>query len=77
MVFERLKLKQNKDAVFLKNQINYLNKFMRTPGNESLLEEMKINNQIEKAMNQLNYVESEKYIHDLTGTIGADPLFKK
>ncbi len=75
--FERLKLKQNKDAVFLKNQINYLNKFKRTPGNESLLEEMKINNQIEKAMNQLNYVESEKYIHDLTGTIGADPLFKK
>ena len=74
---ERLKLKQSKDVVFLKNQIDYLNEFKSYPNNKSLVEEMQINNRIENAKSQLKYVESQKYIEDLTGTIGADSLFKK
>ncbi len=74
---ERLKWKQSKDVVFLKNQIDYLNEFKSYPNNKSLVEEMQINNRIENAKSQLKYVESQKYIEDLTGTIGADSLFKK
>jgi hypothetical protein len=73
----RLKLKQKKDAAFLKNQLQYLQNFKDNPINAELVEKMNINNRIEKAHNQLNYVESDKFIDDITGTIGADVLFKK
>jgi hypothetical protein len=72
----RLKLKQQKDSGFLKKQIEYLNEFLAQPNNASLVKEMQLNNLIEKAQIQLEYIESEKYLSDLMGTIGADPLFK-
>lgn len=73
---ERLNLKQQKDIVFHKNQIEYLTNFMEQPSNAALAKEMNIQNRIDFAKNRLSYVESENYIHDLVGTIGADPLFK-
>jgi hypothetical protein len=74
---ERLKLKQQKETVFLKNQLQYLEDFKQNPANKTLVNKMQINSRIEKAMHKLAYVESEKYIAALTGTIGADPLFTK
>lgn len=73
----RLKLKQKRDVAFLKNQIQYLENFKENPINWRLVEKMDINHRIEKAKMRLSYVESEKYINDITGTIGADALFKK
>ncbi len=74
---ERLKLKQQKETAFLKNQLQYLEDFKQNPANRSLVEKMQVNSRIEKAMNKLAYVESEKYIDDLTGTFGAYTLFTK
>jgi hypothetical protein len=37
---------------------------------------MQIAERIEKAKSELNYIDSEKYLQNLIGTIGADPLFK-
>lgn len=74
---DRLKLKQIKDSHYLKNQIKYINDFLNQPNNTELAKEMKLSSRVNKAKIRLDYVESEKYIEDLTGTIGADPLFKK
>jgi hypothetical protein len=74
---ERLKLKQSKDAAFLKEQMEYLKNFMDIPENEILVKQMHISNRLKKTEQRLKYVESEKYINDLVGTIGADPLFNK
>lgn len=73
---QRLLLKQAKDSAFLKKEIKYLTDFANNPNNKGLVEEMEINARIEKAREQLIYVDSEKYLQNLVGTIGADPLFK-
>jgi hypothetical protein len=73
---ERLDLKQQKDAAFLKNQVSYLEDFKKNPKNENLIDQMQINQRIQKVNERLDYIESEKYIEDITGTIGADILFK-
>jgi heterodisulfide reductase subunit C len=72
----RLKLKQEKDAAFLKNQISYLENFKKNPKNENLIEQMQINQRIQKVNERLGYIESDKYIENITGTIGADILYK-
>jgi hypothetical protein len=74
---ERLKLKQSKDVAFLKKQIEYLKNFMDNPDNQILVKDMHISNRLKKSEQRLKYVESEKYISELVGTIGADPLFRK
>lgn len=74
---ERLKLKQTKDVAFLQSEIRYYEDFMSNPKNKSLVNEMKISQRVEKAKSRLEYVASEKYVKDLVGTIGADPLFRK
>ena len=68
-------LKQQKDAALLRKQIGYLTNFMNDPLNEALVEEMQIPSRIEKAKESLNIIDSSKYLDDLVGTIGADPLF--
>ena len=73
---ERLELKQSKDAAFLKKQIEYLKNFMDNPDNQILVKDMHISNRLKKSEQRLKYVESEKYISELVGTIGADPLFQ-
>ena len=73
----RLLLKQQQDTKLLKNQIKYLNDFMNQPSNKELVEEMQIKSRIEKVIKNLTHLESEKYLQELVGTIGADPLFRK
>ena len=73
---ERLKLKQSKDVAFLKKQIEYLKNFIDNPDNQILVKDMHISNRLKKTEQRLKYVESDKYINELMGTIGADPLFR-
>jgi hypothetical protein len=74
---ERLLLKQQKEASFLKNQIQYLLDFMANPTNSELVVEMNINERLENAKKRLNHVQSDVYLTSLMGTIGSDPLFRK
>ncbi|NPA35760.1 MAG: hypothetical protein GXO47_02815 [Chlorobi bacterium] len=74
---ERLKLKQQKDIEFYKQRIKYLEDFKVKPENAVLLNEMKIDDRLKKAKKLLEHVMSDKYIDELTGTIGLDPLFRK
>ncbi|MDD4226841.1 MAG: hypothetical protein WCY58_04275 [Mariniphaga sp.] len=73
---DRLKLKQEKDSNFLKKQIQYLNDFIAEETNQSLVETMHITKRLKTVKNRLEFVESNEYLEQLTGTIGADPLFK-
>ena len=50
---------------------------MKNPDNDLLVEEMNIADRIKKARETLAYTESSKYLNDLVGTIGVDPLFRK
>lgn len=73
---ERLKLKQQKDIEFYTNRVNYLNDFINNPENGVLIEDMNINERLAKAQSSLKNVQSDKYINELIGTIGLDPLFR-
>jgi hypothetical protein len=73
---ERLLLKQQIDSRFLQKQIEYLKDFMEQPNNAALVAEMNIDRRLEQAREELTYINSLKYLNDLVGTIGADPLFK-
>lgn len=72
----RLELKQQKDAEFLKKQINYLNDFIADINNKELVMEMDINNRLNKTKSRLKHIESDAYLEELKGTIGADHLYK-
>ncbi len=73
---ERLKLKQQKDIHFHSHQVEYLKNFMDNRDNSSLVKEMNLEEQLSKANALLNHAESDGYLDELVGTIGADPLFK-
>jgi hypothetical protein len=73
----RLKLKQDKDIAFHMEQLAYLEGFMNNKNNAMLVKEMDIAGRLQKVKEMLTYAESKQYIKDLTGTIGADFLFKK
>ncbi len=74
---ERLKLKQNRDIRFHKSQIEYLTKFANNTDNKEVAAKLNINEKIAKVNETLAYVESDKYLNDLVGTIGLDPLARK
>ncbi len=73
---DRLKLKQQKDTTFLKWQIQYLKTFIAETNNHALVAKMDIPYRLKMAEKKLIHVESDHYLKELTGTIGADPLFK-
>lgn len=74
---ERLKLKQQKDINFYTKQINYLESFISNPANLLLVEELDINNRLQKVRNLFKEASSKEYLASLVGTIGTDPLFRK
>ncbi len=74
---DRLKIKQQKDVKLYKKQLNYLENFLSNKENEELIKEMDIHERLQKAKALLSHAESETYLQQLSGTIGADPLFKK
>ncbi len=72
---ERLELKQQKDIAFLNKQILYLKDFISDSNNYELVNGMNIKERLLKVEKALKHVESENYLEELTGTIGADKLF--
>ena len=74
---ERLKLKQEKNIVFYKKQIDYLEAFINNLDNKNLVREMSINKRLEKVQELHKQAKSKYYLENLNGTIGADPLCKK
>lgn len=74
---KRLELKQQKSISFYNSQIEYLETFMADPNNEDLITEMNIKSRLKKAKSQYKKVKSKDYLLTLSGTIGADPLFRK
>lgn len=73
---ERIKLKQQKDIEFHTRQVQYLENFIGDKENALLVKEMDIHHRLDTAKNMLSHVKSGKYLDELVGTIGADPLFK-
>ncbi|TVQ15449.1 MAG: hypothetical protein EA361_05700 [Bacteroidetes bacterium] len=73
---ERLKLKQQKDIALWQRHIGYLEDFMSNDVNQPVTTELNLNEKLEKAKMELAKVKQPEYLEDLTGTIGADPLFK-
>jgi hypothetical protein len=74
---ERLVLKQKKDIAFYDAQITYLEGFISNPNNDMLVEDMNIKDRLETLKALYNKAQSNEYLNNLVGTIGADPLFKK
>jgi hypothetical protein len=73
---ERLKLKQKKDIAFHKQQIAYLQNFNSMPENSEISRELQIQDRLKMAQNMLKHAESDAYLTELAGTVGADPLFR-
>lgn len=74
---ERLFRRQKKELELISNQLDYLKDFSTKEENASLVEKMDIHNRISLAIKRMDYVKSDKYLKDLVGTFGLDPLFKK
>ncbi len=74
---ERLALKQQKDITFYGKQIKYLEDFIAKPSNNSIVLEMDIKNRLESLKELYTKVNSDNYLENLNGTIGADPLSRK
>lgn len=73
---QRLKLKQEKDINSWQSKIDYLKKFMAQEINQSIIEELNIDEKINVAQKNLEEVSSGKYLTSLIGTIGMDSFFK-
>ncbi len=73
---ERLQLKQEKDMAFYTQQVKYLQEFISFPDNKEIIHELDIQKRLKQAKELLQNAGSDKYLKELVGTIGADPLFK-
>ena len=71
---ERLKLKQERKAATCRKHLEYLNDFINQKHNLSEVERLGCNDRLEEVTQRLAYVESDTYIEDHIGTIGADPI---
>jgi hypothetical protein len=73
---ERLKLKQEKDVKFHIEQIAYLESFASKAENVQIKKDLDIDGRLAKAKDLLAYANSEAYLKDLEGTIGADVIYR-
>ncbi len=73
---ERLARKQQQNLDFITNQLANLEAFAAAKENVELVDEMDIKNRISIAKDKIEYIKSEQYIIDITGTVGSDPLYK-
>lgn len=74
---DRLVLKQKKDIAFYKKQIAYLEKFIADESNALLVVELNITEKLSNVKDRFNLANSNEYLENLIGTIGADPLYRK
>ncbi len=74
---QRLVLKQQKSIKTLNEQITYLKDFASLPENQNIAKEMNLDDRLKFAESKLASLSSDDYIKEITGTVGADPLFYK
>ena len=74
---ERLKLKQQKDILFYEKQLSYLEAFISNNNNDAIVTELNLIQQLNKVKELHTKAISSKYLEQLVGTIGADPLYRK
>jgi hypothetical protein len=70
----RLVTKQQRDVALCMRKINALEDFMSRPGYSSEAARLGIHDRLREAQNELSHVSSARYLRDLEGTIGADPI---
>lgn len=73
---ERLGRKQQIDIATTINFITYIKEYIAKPNNQEEVEKLKLNKRLKLAEDKLVYFKSDKYLEDLVGTIGADPIFR-
>jgi hypothetical protein len=74
---ERLLRKQSIDIAYYENGLSYLKQFIAQDLNAEYIENLNLKERMNNVEKELEFVSSEAYIDFLTGTIGADPLFRK
>lgn len=72
----RLVEKQNRAVAQAEKNIAYLSDFLADSKHAYDAEQLKVADKLAAAKEELAYVSSAKYLEDLVGTIGADPLFR-
>lgn len=70
----RLAKKQARDRSLWKKNVEYLDSFVRRPGYEQVVGKLDIAKRLDDARKQLDFVESDEYMKELVGTLGADPI---
>lgn len=73
---ERLRKKQEIDIAFLERQISYVKEFIEDPKNNDVVSRMDLEARLKRAMERLRKAGSRQYPDSLTGTIGADLIFR-
>ena len=71
---QRLKLKQQRDEAFWRKNIIYLKQKLNQKNLEKMVQELDLKQKLIIAQDELDQVVSKKYLQDLQGTVGADPL---
>jgi len=71
---ERLKIKQERKAACCRKHIEYLTDFISKKHNATEVDQLDCRERLEIVEKRLAYVESDKFIEDYAGTIGADPI---
>ncbi|SDD03470.1 hypothetical protein [Williamwhitmania taraxaci] len=74
---ERLSLKQQRDTKHWQAQIDYITAFKDKKVNQSIIEELRIDEKLVFAQKELTHVKSDSYLKHLEGTIGLDNIFKR
>jgi hypothetical protein len=71
---QRLVKKQKRESGLWKQHIDYLSAFLSRPGYNDTAENLNIAAKLEEAKKELAFVESDAYLRQLVGTLGADPI---
>jgi phosphoenolpyruvate carboxykinase (diphosphate) len=71
---ERLKIKQRRKASCCRTHIDYLKEFISKKHNTKEVAQLGIQDRLQAVIERLAYVETDAFINDHIGTIGADPI---
>ncbi len=71
---ERLKIKQARKAACCRGHIDYLNEFISHKHNAKEVDRLQIKSRLQAVIDRLEYVETDQFIDNHIGTIGADPI---
>lgn len=72
----RLLKQQEKDVKYYESSVKYLNDFISDPEARDADTLAKVRNELSATEEKVKYVKSGKFLEDIQGTIGLDPLFR-